>query len=110
MVLTRTHGIAKDSWYRISTPKSHAYKRAKCYPYVGFFSELITAMRASVMPELFAHNDQEKQVKDSFKQHFLAALSSSRSIVVCPLVRWSVGPSVHLCENVTLRLSNGVSE
>ena len=43
-VLTRTHGIDKDNtqgidldkWYRISTPKSHTYERAECYPYAGF--------------------------------------------------------------------------
>ena len=49
MVLTRTYGIDKthgienthgndsDSWYRIGTPESHAYERAECYPYAGFF-------------------------------------------------------------------------
>ena len=41
---------------------------------------------------------------------FLAALSSSRSIVVGRSVGPSVRWSVHLCENVTFRLSNGVSE
>ena len=35
---------------------------------------------------------------------FLAALSSSRSLVVCPLVGRSVGWSVYLCENVIFRL------
>ena len=46
-----------------------------------------------------------------FRKHanpFLAALSSSRSLVVGrsvgPLVGRSVGPSVHLCENGTFRL------
>jgi hypothetical protein len=35
---------------------------------------------------------------------FLAALSSSRSLVVRPSVGWSVG---NLCEKVTFRVSNG---
>ena len=43
---------------------------------------------------------------------FLAALSSSRSLVVGPSIRRSVGPSVgrsvgHLCEKVTIRVLNG---
>jgi hypothetical protein len=43
---------------------------------------------------------------------FLAALNSSRSVVVGrsvgPLVRWSVGPSVgHLCEKVIFKVLNG---
>ena len=39
---------------------------------------------------------------------FLAALSSSRSLVVRRLVRPSVGPSVgELCEKVTFRILNG---
>ena len=37
MVWKRTHGIDKtddidlDSWYRVGTPESQTYKRAKCY-------------------------------------------------------------------------------
>ena len=42
---------------------------------------------------------------------FLAALSSSRSVVVCLSVGWSVGWSGDLCggvcEKVTYRVSNG---
>ena len=38
---------------------------------------------------------------------FVATLSSSRSIVVGWLVGPSVRWSVHLCENVTFKLSNG---
>ena len=39
---------------------------------------------------------------------FLAAQSSSRSLVVGPSVRWSVCPSVQdLCEKGTLIVSNG---
>ena len=43
MVLTQTqgidntHGIDLDSWYKIGTPESNTYKRAKCYPYARFF-------------------------------------------------------------------------
>ena len=41
---------------------------------------------------------------------FLAALSSSRRLVVCPSVRlsvgWSVGPSEYLCEKVSFRVIN----
>ena len=48
------------------------------------------------------------------RNQFLAALSSSRRLVVCPsvgpLVRWSVAPSVgpseDLCEKVTFRVLN----
>ena len=35
--INNTHGIDLDSWYSIGTYKSHTYKRAKCYPYAGFF-------------------------------------------------------------------------
>ena len=38
---------------------------------------------------------------------FLAALSSSRSVVVCPSVGPSVGPSGDLCEKVIFRVLNG---
>ena len=38
---------------------------------------------------------------------FLAALSSPRILVVCPLVGWSVGPSNDVCEKVTFRVSKG---
>ena len=44
------------------------------------------------------------QSKNSVGQ-FLAALSNSRSLVVRPSVRRSVG---HLCEKVTFKVSNGV--
>ena len=43
MVQTWTQGIDNNngfdlnSWYRIGTPESHTYKRAKCCPYAGFF-------------------------------------------------------------------------
>ena len=38
---------------------------------------------------------------------FLAAQSNSKSLVVCPSVPLSVRPSVHLCEKVAFRVSNG---
>ena len=40
MVSTRTHGIDNthgNDWYRIGDPESHMYKRAECYPYAGYF-------------------------------------------------------------------------
>ena len=46
MVLTHgtdnTLGIDLHSWYRISTPESHTYKRAKCCPYKDFFNVFLT--------------------------------------------------------------------
>ena len=51
MVKTWTHGIDKDSWYRIGTPESHAYERAECHPYAGFFyaskQRLVAGMKQS---------------------------------------------------------------
>ena len=59
MVLTRTHGIDKDSWFRqglmvLTTPMiltythgiesillSHTHERVDCYPYAGFFFEYV---------------------------------------------------------------------
>ena len=47
MELTWTHGIEKDSWYRyrlmvlkIPMVIHNTYKRAKCYPYTGFFGDV----------------------------------------------------------------------
>ena len=41
------------------------------------------------------------------KVYFLAALSSSRRVVVCWSVGLSVRPSADVCENVTFRVSKG---
>ena len=44
MVLTRTHGIDNthsidlDSWYRIGTLESHKYERAECCSFAEFLS------------------------------------------------------------------------
>ena len=37
--IDNTHGIDKDSWYRIGNPESHTFERAECYPYAGFFNQ-----------------------------------------------------------------------
>ena len=39
--IDNTHGIDLDSWYRIGTTESHTYERAECYPYAGFFFNLL---------------------------------------------------------------------
>ena len=61
------------------------------------------------------NSESTKQIKISFAfrwtVRFLAALSSSRSLVVGWLVGLSVGLSVgDVCEKVTFRVSKGVSE
>ena len=38
MVLTWTLRFYLDSWYRIGTPESHTYARAKCYPFIFFLN------------------------------------------------------------------------
>ena len=62
------------------------------------------------------HNQMNIMInKSELVRCFLAALSSSRSLVVCWLVGWLVGRSVGwsgdlcggVCEKVTYRVSNG---
>ena len=54
--------------------------------------------------ESISKEGRESTLKLTVFQYFLAALSSSRSLVVGP----SVGPSVrHVCEKVTFRVSKG---
>ena len=60
-----------------------------------------------LFPSLLRVNLHRKELIQ-VRGHFLAALSSSRSLVVGPSVRPSVGPSVgHVCEKVTFRVLEG---